>query len=156
MLNHGQTSTGALRRGLHSPAHPRCRIYGRPPKTAPAVICISALRRPCLAKAPLTRKIVFVGEQPGDQETYRAIPLSDPPAGCSTKPWWKPALRGTTSTSRMPSSISNGNRKANGASISAHRPGSRRVPTMARIGIERDTPPRSGVPRRDRRAVRLR
>ena len=44
-------------------------------------------------------RLMFVGEQPGDQEDLAGRPFVGPRARCSTAPWPRPACRATRPTS---------------------------------------------------------
>ncbi len=58
-------------------------------------------------------KVMFVGEQPGNEEDLSANLLSVRPAVCSTMRWKRQASIANKLTSPMSSNISNGNRAAN-------------------------------------------
>jgi DNA polymerase len=67
-------------------------------------------------EGPKRAKIMFVGEQPGDQEDLAGhTPSSARPASCWTACARRPASTATRSTSPTPSSISSGSRAASGA-----------------------------------------
>ena len=63
--------------------------------------------RPCSAKARSTRRIMLVGEQPGDKEDLAGKPFVGPAGRCSTARWRKPASTARRPTSPTRSNISN-------------------------------------------------
>ena len=72
--------------------------------------------RTVFGEGPETARIVFVGEQPGDQEDRRASRSSGPPDGCSTARWPTPASTAATPTSPTRSSTSGSRRRRSGGS----------------------------------------
>ena len=75
-------------------------------------------------EGPLEASIMFVGEQPGDQEDLAGRPFVGPPARCSTPRWRKRGSIVRPSTSPTPSSTSNSCSAASAASTTS--------PTLAR------------------------
>ena len=123
-------------RPLLAPGRPRAVSSGHEPRTIrrsrPQGVGLDGLRsaaagcRACelwepatqtvFGEGPETARIVFVGEQPGDQEDRTASRSSARPGGCSTGRWPTPASTAGTPTSPTRSSTSGSRRRASGGS----------------------------------------
>ena len=67
-----------LRRRFHPPASHAAQAARRPPPRAAAATSGSTRPRPCSAKGPRRPRLMFVGEQPGDQEDRAGRPFVGP------------------------------------------------------------------------------
>jgi uracil-DNA glycosylase len=54
--------------------------------------------QPVFGEGPVGASLLFVGEQPGDEEDVQGRPFVGPPAASSTARWRRPACRGTRRT----------------------------------------------------------